>query len=175
MTLWWALLLACRPAVPPASPGSFELVRPDDASVRLEPVERPIETRGSWREDDVGAVIPPDWHAVRGPVGTPLILRATEPTTDSVVEVWVFQRTGRPAARPLAGCEPLLDDVGRYRAVPALPDSASHSCLLDDGTLVQGWYGVQGAREVHVEVRYPPGAGFAGRVAVEHFLRDITL
>lgn len=169
--LLWVLLMGCPRSTPP-EPVSTVLMPGAEQSDT--PTGRPIEA-GRWSNGQVGILLPSGWTGTTGPPDASLVVRATEPSTATVVEVWLFPRSGPPMARPRPGCQSLLDDPGRYRAVPALSPSASHSCYETDGTLVQGWYGVHGDSEVHVEAIFPPGAAFRGRVAIERFLDDLTL
>ena len=170
----WLLVLAAgcagRPA-PAPPPQTFAWTSPSAAVVTVE-VGTPVS--GAWSAHGLSAFVPSGWTGETGPPGSALLLRVTEPTTESVVELWRYPLSGRPSIRPRPGCEPLFDDPGRFRAVPLLGASASHSCVLEDQTLVQGWYGVANGEEVHVEVLLPPGEGFRGRERVEPFLRGLA-
>ncbi|MFT6144552.1 MAG: hypothetical protein ACJAZO_003495 [Myxococcota bacterium] len=174
VTLWWLLLsVGCAPrtAQPPPTGASFTL--PQTAVVTT-PTGQPVAA-GPWSNGTVSVTLPDGWSGVTGPPGASLLLRVTEPVSLSQVELWSFAPSGRPAARPRPGCEPILDDRGRYRAVPALDPAASHSCVEADGTLVQGWYSIRGGQEVHIEAIYPPGEGFRGRLQVEPFLSSLAV
>lgn len=174
LRVWWLLLgFACAPRVAQTPPNGASLTLPQTAIVTTATGE-PVAS-GPWSNGQVGLTLPDGWSGMTGPPGASLLLRVTEPVSLSQVELWSFAPTGRPAARPRPGCEPILDDRGRYRAVPALDPAASHSCVEADGTLVQGWYSIQGGQEVHLEAIYPPGEGFRGRLLVEPVLRSLTI
>ncbi len=174
LMMWWLMLgLGCAPRGTQAPVFAGSLTLPQTAIVTT-PTGEPVAP-GPWSNGHMGLTLPDGWSGATGPPGASLLLRLMEPVSLSQVEVWSFAANGRPAARPRPGCEPILDDRGRYRAVPALDPAASHSCVEADGTLVQGWYSIQGGQEVHIEAIYPPGEGFRGRLLVEPVLRSLTV
>lgn len=173
MLFWLMVGLGCAPRTAPETPSGPSLTLPQAAIVTT-PTGEPVES-GPWTNGRISVTLPEGWTGVTGPPGASLLLRVTEPESLSQVELWAFAPTGRPAALPRPGCEPILDDTGSYRAVPALDPAASHSCVEEDGTLVQGWYGIEGGQEVHIEAIYPPGEGFRGRLLVEPVLRSLTI
>ena len=60
--------------------------------------------------------------------------------------------------------------------VPLLEPAVSSTCVSDDplGPVVQGWYGLLGDRELHVEVIYPAGRVLQGRQVAEPLLRGLS-
>jgi len=153
-------------------PVTFSIEQPTRAVVTV-PSGEPVEP-GVWSGDGLSLTLPDGWSAETGPPESTLVLRAEEPVTGTTVELWRFPVSGRPTARPRPDCDTLLDDPGLYRAVPLLGPSASHSCTLEDGAFVQGWYGIAAGAEVHVEALYPPGRATEGRRLIDPFLRSIT-
>ena len=60
--------------------------------------------------------------------------------------------------------------------MPALVPAMSGSCVAEEigAPVVQGWFGIVGDREVHVEVVYPHGRVLEGRQAVEPLLKALA-
>lgn len=132
---------------------------------------------GLWHEPGgLRLFVPEGWSGVAGPSSGSLLASFTHETTGATVEIWAFARSGPPRARPRPGCTWAFEDDASHRVVPILFPAATGTCLSDDpfGPLVQGWYGLVGDREIHVEVVYPHGRVVESREVVEPLLADLT-
>jgi hypothetical protein len=130
---------------------------------------------GPWEGRGLALVVPPGWSGTEGPSSSPLVL-SLEREGGPSIEIWEFPRSSAvPNPRPREGCERLFDDTGVYVSIPGLRVEHISTCLPADPTqpVVQGWYAVDGDREVHVEVEFPPGRLVEGRREVDPILQSL--
>jgi len=118
--------------------------------------------------------VPFGWRGVVPSNSETLIAQLEHADTGVILEVWGFAATGGPPeARPRAGGQHyFLDEKGIHRDAPALfpATHGSWSTTEKYGDIVQGWYGVIGDLEVHVEAVYPRDEAVKGRLLVEDVL-----
>jgi hypothetical protein len=124
--------------------------------------------------DGLEVPVPFGWRGGKPASSGTLIAQLEHDETGVLLEVWGFASTGAaPKARPRAGGQHyFLDEAGTHRDAPALFPAIHGSWSSSDkyGSIVQGWYGLVGDLEVHIEAVYPPHEAVKGRLLVEEVL-----